>query len=252
MPAAKPKLPMKPREPRILSKEMSTLVSHLLESGRLNEILTKYVGDKYPGFSTGQYNPTNNSIAVMGDTPNEADVSTAHEIVHALKPDKGRVAKIGNNLADRGAIGHFFTPDPVFPTSWAKGKMTEFPSNLSLMGQLRDAAGQATKRRLTETRSSIPERTTWSGLPRLSEKKPLPWGASEEGSAYYYSDPRVTARPQAERAKEFGMFLRNKGIPMNLVAPVIEKLQVATPRPEIYSGGSLELHELVKKRSKRQ
>jgi len=252
MPVAKPKLPMKPRQPSILSKDMWALVNHLSETGRLNEILTKYVGDKYPGFSTGHYNPTNNSIAVMGDTPNESDVSAAHEVVHALAPDKGRAAKISSDLASKSLLGEYLTPEPVMPTHWDKGKLAAFPGKLHGWNGVKDLAYDATKRRLTETRASIPEQTTWSGLPRLSENKYLPWGAKEEGSAYYYTDPRVTARPQAERAKEFGMFLRDQGVPMKIVAPVVKRLQAATPRGEIYSGGSLELHDLVKQRSKRQ
>jgi hypothetical protein len=61
------------------------------------------------------------------------------------------------------------------------------------------------------------------------------------------SDPRVAKPGQGNRSVEFGMFLLDKGVPMNIVYPAVKQMEVAYPPKRFYSGGSSELHSLRNK-----
>ena len=235
----------KPRKD-IISPEVWRLINHLAETGKLKEFLHK--SHDFEDVGIGSTQPDNGSVAVIAGSKNSGDRVVAHELVHLLSGKESRVDRMSKKIA--GSSHPSYVGNIAYPKHWTEGKIgdrnTGAQPRSAKISRFIDEAG---KRRFNAVHSSIPEGESWSGL---EKNKKVYWDGHEEGAAYYMSSPNIKAPLQQERAKEFGMYLLQHDVPMDIVEPVVKRVgQLAKPKKQ-YSGGGANLARLRDSRSKRQ
>ena len=246
MPAAKPKTSKKyatigRKREKVFGPEMQKLLNYLVEHEVLSDVISGHQADT-PGFGTGSYDPVTKDIAVLSGDSESGDETAGHEIVHLLADRESKPDRMSKEMEK---LPYLMKRDLVFPKHWVEGKMADIPTR-RMGGKIKDMARTATQRRVKTVRDSIPEGARWSGIPPTSYGSFLHRDSSGEGSAYYMTNPLV-ASPQGDRAKEFGMYLLNHDIPMDIVEPVVKRMSGIAKPEKRWSGGSYELEELRKR-----
>ena len=243
-----------PERKKAISPEFRELINTMHRRGLLNEVIVGHTGLKDAG--VGSYIPKNKSIAMIAENPAAGDATLAHETVHAsrfsaVKPKtelfRDKMQKYVNLQPwYRRAFGNP-EGDIVLPKHWTEGKMdstvwSEKPRFFGGRDRITRLADKTRDRRVDEVISSIPDYQAWSGLTNKGDE--LNRNPAIEADAYYFTRRDGLARPLEERAKEYGMYLLDYGIPMKVVEPVVRRLEgIAAPQYR-YSGGSAEVGRL--------
>lgn len=242
--------------PGVMSENMFALIEYLQKRGDLGRVYSEArPGD--PDLTVGAALKDSKDIAVVAGSPEAGNAVLGHEIAHKITKSGyvPRTARIG------AVIGNDKLSNYVLPSRWLQqqvGAANVYGSieNLDLRKLLRDTAS----RRQFEVRGSIPEDEEWSGLTPLTNKdlyKHHDYN-DEETKSWYLTDRNLTradspmkvASPRRQRAKEYGMFLRDYGVPMNIVAPVVEDMIAAPVQKDFYFGGTADLYRLIQREKK--
>lgn len=239
------------------SPGIERFIAHLKERGVVSNVLTER--HHLPELGVGSYRPKSKTFAVIASSPSEANVTAAHEAVHAILASglPSRTGKFYNDYANK--LSAFDRIGLVLPKHWSEGKVDnpliterydehKAPDPFkNVIGSADDYMRNTDARRSEVVRSSIPKGQRWSGIKGKSEGGFQPDDVSEESHAYFFSDPKVIQEPMSDRLKELGMFLLDYDIPMSIVEGVLQDLSSARYPHKAYSGGSYELNELYKR-----
>lgn len=197
-----------------------------------NILLEKEVKIKDVG--TGSYIPERKSIAVVASSCNTADRTMLHELTHALIRYEYKNKFASFNDVKEKEIEKFAMPSKLFV----------WPFSLKFRSPLFNKAMAERSMMIAHVRSVIPEGFAWSGVP--SEKDDLRHADAlhfhEEGFVHYLTEPYE--KDKYHRATAFGMFLRNKGVPMDIVAPIVERLRELEQPKTIVTGGDADTWRL--------
>jgi len=242
----------------VMSENMYALIDFLQNRGDLGQVLTE-ARPSHTDLGIGRFVPSTKTMAVIAGDPAAGNAVLAHEIAHAVSKGKytPRTKRIAS-LIGKDSLKNYTLPSRWHQNQVGAANIYNEVDNLDLREIFRKAAS----RRQFEVRASIPTKQNWSGLKPLNGK---PYyhhrSGDEESKAWYLTDrnlsgnnPAKRVSPRSQRAKEYGLFLRDYGVPMSLVAPVVEDL-IAAPNPNVlYGGGGTDLRRLIdrNKRSKRQ
>jgi hypothetical protein len=228
----------KPRKD-IISPEMWKIINYLSETGQLKEFLHR--AHELEDVGVGSTRPDSRSIAVIAGGKNTGDRVVAHELTHLLSGQESRVDRMSKMIAKSSHPS--YVGGVVYPKHWKEGKVGDRnvgagPRSGRVSGFIKKSA----KRRTNEVLQSIPKNESWSGLER--DERVYFFDPHEEGTAYYMSSPYVNSPSQQERAKEFGMYLLQHNVPMDIVEPAVLRLGQLEKTMNRYSGGSAELADL--------
>lgn len=229
------------------------LISHLQEKGIVGKLYTQFMDQ--PDLGIGNYNINDKSIALIANNSNSGNRTLAHELSHAVYNSdiESKTKRLLDHEYSRPviqallginelAVPRSYLEEDKIPAPMAKNLYEGHPTSIT------NATHRSRHRRVNEVLYSIPEGQRWSGLSgSMMRKNDRDY---DEGQAYYFTDPDSTNRPMPERAKEFGMFLLDYGIPMNIVEGVVKELGEVKPPKYKYSGGSYELNELRESNNK--
>lgn len=208
-----------------LGPGMASLLKYLTDKNVVSDV--SVLNTLYDSPSSGSFNTNTKQLEVLGPKNAESTKRTGmHEAVHALSYSDlpSRQEKISGEIAEMNES--MFGPSVnslAFPQHWAEGYMEETKAgkNLSSLRQS-DYSRMIDKTRELQKNavlSSIPDKTSWSGM---TNKDIYP--DMEEVKAYFLTSPEVKG-DKLKRIKQFGMYLRDKNIPWEVVDMLMMELR---------------------------
>ena len=228
----------------ILSPEIRSLLTHLIKTGSVSKVMAERQ-ENAPDLGIASFRPKDKSLALLAGDRNAADTAAAHEIVHTGTPKKTNVQRFSELEKKFLSLGG--NPSEItYPKHWTQGAL-DSTQGIKPGGRMQQFASETDTKRVDDVRFSIPRGASWSGLSTPGPDSIIGLGGHEEGNAYYLTDPRVSKPAQPARSKEFGMFLLDRGVLMDLVESVVNRMSEAYPPKRFYSGGSANLERLREK-----
>jgi hypothetical protein len=225
----------------IFSPEIRSVLTHLIKTKAISKVMTERQ-ENAPDLGIASFRPKDRSLALIAGDKNAADTAAAHEILHVPNTGKTGIQRFSELEEKFLKLGG--NPDEITrPKHWTQGAL-DSTTGIKPGSKMHQLALETENKRLNDVRSSIPPGAEWSGLSAPGPKSIVGLGGHEEAGAYYHTDPRVAKPAQPDRAKEFGMFLIDRGVPMPQVEALVKRMSELLPPTRFYSGGRANLERL--------
>ena len=191
--------------PDYFTSGMNSLVEFLKGSGNLMDVLS-FGGQ---GMRTGgAFDPQTKQIMLYNaDQQRVPDATGRHELVHALQYSNlpNRAAMTAQQIEELKQMpgGQTLAENLVYPSAWTQGHFAD-PNVIGTTGNLRKMIGDTRQ----EQENKVPT-TPQSPLGQATPVEYMPI----ERQAYYLTNPAMGI----PNWKDLGMYLRNRGIPWDIV-----------------------------------